>query len=398
MSIKKTFRNFVLSLFTVLLLLLVSSYAYFNTHLSLSTTDTLSELRNLGTNILQYQNKEPAVAQGLVKEHLLNIDIKLEALKAHLKHDYISSFILKNNPLPATIKNIEQFFKNLKTKASAYYKQPSQNLKKEIKTLLNTMPSTFDTYVYQLINNYQTLNQYYLYLSLFNTLNLFFIILWYARKLSIIKQDINTLLLVDQEDRSKTYRTQEFIAIKRKMERRPMAGGGKNLIDPLTGILNEKGLLTEFAQRGNFSAKDYICVTIFDIDNFKELEMKYSRAFTDTIVKKFAFILGLEKKAADIIARIGEDKFVVVMAREQKDQAFNAMDHIRKLIEKTVFKPNRSEKVTTTVSGGFALKDKHEKLESTLSAANSLVRRAKLNGKNNIAKLHDFDAEKNSRM
>jgi len=240
-------------------------------------------------------------------------------------------------------------------------------------------------------------NQLTLYITLINLINIALIFLWYSRKLRIIYRDIKQILNVDEDDREKNYTTIEFVAIKRRMERRPLAGGGKNLLDPLTELLNEKGLVSEYVQRNSGGSKEFVCVTIFDIDNFKELAKDHGKSFTDSVIKKIAFIMNLEKKPSDILGRIGEDQFILITPRENQAQAFSTADTIRQSIEKVVFKTTEG-KISVTVSGGFTPKEKHEKIESAIGTATALVKRAKVQGKNSIVKQQGFNEDKNLRM
>lgn len=248
-----------------------------------------------------------------------------------------------------------------------------------------------------LISDVEAKNKITLYLSLIALINVLMIFLWYWRRLTVVYTDIKRILSIEEDDRNKSYSTAEFTAIKRRLERRPLAGGGKNLLDSLTGLLSEKGLLTEYGQRGTNNANEYVFVTVFDIDNYKEVAQKYGKEVTEMVLKKFAFILNLEKKPSDIVGRMGEDQFIMITARLNQQEAFSTAEAIRLSFEKNKFK-SLDGKISMTVSGGFTPKDKHEKIESAINTANSLVKKSKIQGKNTIAKKQGFGNNLNDRM
>ncbi len=398
MSIRKVFRNFKLSILIVFLLMGIITYSFINIHYDLEKIRHLATLKTQSSEVLSFESEDDDMSLRKLQQHILYMSITLDKIFELTQADPVQMYLINKSESEQSFSAIKSQITELASFSKQYYRFNKASDLSRVQAIQAAIPSSIITYEEDLISVIAYKNRIAFYITAFNAINILLIFLWYARRLSLIYKDIKVALSVDQEERTKSFASEEFAAIKRRTERRPMASGGKNLQDPLTGLLNEKGVISEFSHRGSFSAKEYVCVTMFDMDNFKEHESNYGKSFTDTVIKKIGFIMGLEKKPADIIGRIGEDKFLMIIAREDKESAYKSMDKIRQVIEETVFKPTRSEKVSVTVSGGFALKERHEKLEHTISSAQSLVRKAKLQGKNSLARVRSFDDEKNQRM
>ena len=398
MSIRKIFRNFKLYIIIGLITLAAITYSFFNISLDIQKSALVKQIQSQSRDILKFPTRDLQASQSMVKQHMHYMHVALSDIQALGNQDLIGVYLLKNHAFDAAFNTLSARIEILIQKATLYFAQPDETLKAEIEIIQQTIPSLALSVLYANIEQIREKNAFFIYLTAAALTLITFMILWYFRRLSQIYKDFQTMLSIDENNRAKDYLTEEFIAIKRRGERRPTASGGKSLLDPLTELFNEKGLFAEFAHRTATSSKEYICVTTFDIDDYKDLEIRYGKAFCDTVVKKIAFMLSLEKKPTEIVARIGEDKFAIIMGREDSHSAYKEVNILRETISKTEFKPNKNEKITISVSGGFAIKDRHEKLESTLASSNNLLRRAKLQGKNQLVRLHDFDEEKNSRM
>lgn len=397
MSVLKTFRNFKVAMFVAFLLLSILTYSILNSNEEIKKIALLQVINKQSQETLKFDIFGGKTSIQLLKEHQYYMNLNFDKLQDFQNEDYVTRFYIPSSQTDTSLKSYTQIITSLHKSTLNYYKTEDEKYLPEIKVKQKKLLLISDLLQTSIINDLSFKNKLTLYIALVNIINIALIFLWYTRKLTIIYRDIKQILNVEEDDRKKNYNTSEFIAIKRRMERRPLAGGGKNLLDPLTELLNEKGLVNEYVQRNSGGSKEFVCVTIFDIDNFKELSQNHGKAFTDTVNKKIAFIMNLEKKPADILGRIGEDQFIMITPRADQAQAFSTVDTIRQSIEKVNFKTS-SGKITVTVSGGFTPKDKHEKIESAISTANTLVKRAKIQGKNSIAKQQGFNEEKNLRM
>lgn len=397
MSILKIFRNLKLFIFFLSVLLSAISFSLFNLGQDLLQLDISKKMQTNNESILKFNLDEGDISIQLLKEHQLHMKTMYDSIDELRNQDLIRSSYIAGSKTSQSFSTILTQMNALHTITTMYYVTKDVELLNKVSNTQAQLTKALFNFNQDVVADFKFKNNLALYLALGALLNVSLLFIWYTRRLSVVYKDIKTILNIEEEDRNKIFKTQEFTAIKRRMERRPLAGGGKNLLDPLTEILNEKGIINEFVQRNSVGSKEHVCVTVFDIDDFKGLGQNHGKAFTDTVIKKLAFIINLEKKASDIVGRIGEDQFVVITSRNDQNEAFLAVDAMRQTIEKTTFKTTTG-KIHVTVSGGFIPKDKHEKIESAIGSANALVKRAKLQGKNQIAKQHGFASDKNDRM
>ncbi len=83
------------------------------------------------------------------------------------------------------------------------------------------------------------------------------------------------------------------------------------LTDPLTGVLNRRGLdraLAQLAERGRPFGLVHI-----DLDRFKQINDLFGHATGDQVLIEVAGRLRKTVRAQDLVARIGGDEFVVVL-------------------------------------------------------------------------------------
>lgn len=397
MSILKTFRNLKFSFFILILLIGFISYALFNSSLDLKKMNLIAVIEKKVSQSLQYNTNNGQTGIQMLKEHQLSLLSDLESALALHAQDYLQHFFIQSKTTSAALKNLQTSILSANAVVLKYYMTHESVFLEQFEHFKEELSSKRIHYKNALINDFEKKNKIILYTSLIALFYVLIIFLWYSRRLTVIYKDIKRILSIEEDDRNKSYSTHEFTAIKRRLERRPLASGGKNLLDPLTGLLSEKGLLTEYVQRGTNNANEYVFVTVFDIDNYKEVAQKYGKEVTDMVLKKFAFILNLEKKPSDVVGRMGEDQFIMIATRSNQQEAFSTVEAIRLSFEKNKFK-SLDGKISMTVSGGFTQKDKHEKIESAIGTANSLVKKSKIHGKNIIAKKQGFGNNLNDRM
>ncbi|NML16387.1 diguanylate cyclase domain-containing protein [Azohydromonas caseinilytica] len=91
--------------------------------------------------------------------------------------------------------------------------------------------------------------------------------------------------------------------------------GADALHDPLTGLLNRRGLEQQLAglarePRGHGHS---IAVLAFDLDDFKAINERFSRTAGDQVLQEVACRLQQRCRGGDVIARVDGDGFVVVL-------------------------------------------------------------------------------------
>lgn len=92
-----------------------------------------------------------------------------------------------------------------------------------------------------------------------------------------------------------------------------------SVTDPLTGVLNRRGLLLHFANLlgDKQFAGLYVTVMLIDLDRFKELNDAYGHSTGDKVLIRCARTITSAVRDGALVARVGGEEFVVVDLTEQ---------------------------------------------------------------------------------
>ncbi len=159
----------------------------------------------------------------------------------------------------------------------------------------------------------------------------------------------------------------------------------KVLIDQLTGVLNRRGLdeamLREIsrAQRGASS----LCVTLLDVDDFKNFNDNYGHQVGDTALQHLAKVIQETLRPIDIAARFGGEEFVILLPDTSIDSAVETISRLQRALTKQFFLGN-NERLLITFSAGIALFKETEEQATVLNRADQAMYLAKKSGKNRV--------------
>jgi diguanylate cyclase (GGDEF)-like protein len=158
--------------------------------------------------------------------------------------------------------------------------------------------------------------------------------------------------------------------------------------DPLTGVLNRRGLqdvlskIFAVCQRMNISVQ----VLLLDLDNFKQINDRYGHGAGDAILVAVAENLRQKVRQTDYIARVGGDEFMVFLLNSREGEAVKVADKIRLGIAQTSTKVSLGEFVKATCSIGIVpLGEKPASVDELLQRLHLSLHLCKSAGKNRIA-------------
>jgi len=149
------------------------------------------------------------------------------------------------------------------------------------------------------------------------------------------------------------------------------------LKDELTGFYNRK-VLKELKLDNN-----YVCLIIFDIDDFKRINDTYGHLKGDEVIRALAKEVKHNLRESDLVIRWGGEEFLVVL-KGAKDIAI-ATKLAQKLREKIAqLKIDNIDSISCSfgVSCGFVSND--ESIDNLLDIADERLYKAKKNGKNRV--------------
>jgi diguanylate cyclase (GGDEF)-like protein len=153
------------------------------------------------------------------------------------------------------------------------------------------------------------------------------------------------------------------------------------LTDPLTGMLNRRGL--DAMEAKPFGARK--AIALFDFDHFKGINDTYGHAAGDEVIRRFAGVVRQYGRVSDHAVRLGGEEFAVIMNEVMPDQARKAAERIASAFAEETFRPDALSTFTCTVSAGIAFGDATEpSFYDVLARADRALYLAKKGGRNRI--------------
>jgi diguanylate cyclase (GGDEF)-like protein len=155
------------------------------------------------------------------------------------------------------------------------------------------------------------------------------------------------------------------------------------LHDPLTGLLNRRGLeehlaaMTGQAQQTN----RHVAVLAFDLDDFKPVNDRHGHAAGDLVLQEIGERLRQQCRDGDAMARVGGDEFIVVLnAIRSRHEAQVIAQRISKRLRAPIRIEDASVRVGASI-GVALLHEDGEDLSALLRAADEQMYAAKRSGK-----------------
>ncbi|MDF1877108.1 GGDEF domain-containing protein [Sulfurimonas sp. SAG-AH-194-L11] len=395
-SIKKIFLNLNTYLFFVLLVSFIAMMLTLEQQLSFEKVNNLNKQKMIISSLttLKKDDIELALIQFNGKSTQLHQEI--DKLRNIYKYDYSDKYIFSNSKEYLTdLDKLSRLTTAFNNAAHSFYVDTKDQ---ETRTLAQKELATAFANITQHINNMLIKNIEYSQKK-FNiikvaTIILFILILlatlWYRKKLFSIYKDIEYLYQVDKSKIEHDIYTLEVDAISMRMNRKNVTTDNPSMIDPVTGINNNKGMLNSYSNKKNLKDSNFTSVTVIEIDNFSKSKRAFSQEMTQNILKKIAYTISLHEQAIDVIARTDYNQFTLILSRVSKEQSFKDVELIRQSIEELKFKTTDRGPIVITVSGGFIIKPNNTNLDEANRQAKEILQYAKSTGTNRILQTRDM--------
>jgi diguanylate cyclase len=156
-------------------------------------------------------------------------------------------------------------------------------------------------------------------------------------------------------------------------------------VDPLTQVLNRRGLSDAYAAEEARSerAGTPLTAALLDVDNFKQLNDKLGHQAGDNALQYLAGLLRETMRPCDIVARYGGEEFVLMLPQTDLKEAVIVMMRVQREMTRRFFL-HANERVLITFSAGVAERQSGESQESLIARADSAMYEAKTTGKNRV--------------
>lgn len=160
--------------------------------------------------------------------------------------------------------------------------------------------------------------------------------------------------------------------------------------DPLTNVANQH-YLQRYLKNIYENKKEnetFACLFV-DVDNFKNVNDKYSHLFGNAVLVKIAEILLEEKKA--FVCRWGGDEFVVCFKDIDEDLLIRIGEKYRASVSAYRFEDKPKFHITISVGAVVMPIDDDFNFDHVLELADSANRKAKMKGKDTVLLLNDIE-------
>ena len=162
-------------------------------------------------------------------------------------------------------------------------------------------------------------------------------------------------------------------------------------VDSLTQLFNRRHFLEETQKelyRQQRSEGDS-CMLMIDIDHFKKVNDNYGHAMGDEAIKAVAQIFKDSLRKYDAVGRLGGEEYAMMVVDCDLDLAYEIADRLREQVQATEISLNDDiVKITVSIGLSKILHD-DDKVEESISRADSALYRAKQQGRNRVVVFRD---------
>ena len=162
--------------------------------------------------------------------------------------------------------------------------------------------------------------------------------------------------------------------------------------DPLTKLLNriefESRVKNLFEDSSAESQKSH-AICVLDLDKFQYLNETYGHQSGDKALVALAEEFRAKIRGADILARVGDNKFAVLLYACERDKARMIAEGLRRIAEETRIEVNGNDFRVTISAGVVAFSPQDDEMTDILVAADSACVNAKKEGGNRVFTILD---------
>lgn len=154
-----------------------------------------------------------------------------------------------------------------------------------------------------------------------------------------------------------------------------------SLKDPLTGIFNRRSIGKNLSLIQK-SQTNYALV-LLDLDHFKNINDRYGHDMGDQVLIQVAKTLTDSLRSHDSVGRFGGEEFILILPKNNLEQAMLIAERCRKNVEKMVVRLDQQE-LKVTASFGVAVSQENSSKEEVTRQADQALYFAKNNGRNQV--------------
>lgn len=155
--------------------------------------------------------------------------------------------------------------------------------------------------------------------------------------------------------------------------------------DHLTGLYNPRAFEGIFEQKmlETEKTRDSFSLLMLDIDHFKRINDTYGHSAGDAVLACFGDLLHRSVRSSDYCARKGGEEFIVLLNDCDSEQARQAAEKLRRLVEQQEFQLPDGKLLKVTVSIGVSTYP-FTRADLLIDQADRALYRAKREGRNRV--------------
>jgi diguanylate cyclase len=197
-----------------------------------------------------------------------------------------------------------------------------------------------------------------------------------------IEELIDERRALDKNLSNASHGLQAMVEGQRHMEQALDKARKHSLTDELTGLPNRTAFLRQLdaeigrARRYGFS----LALAILDVDNLNMVNSRYGQAAGDTVLHTYAREIMAHFRGYDMVARYGDDEFIVLLPNTQKEGAARAMEKAQKQVAGTYINFNGQNIPLPSFSSVLTMYSHGEPPATLLKRADEALSHAKQRG------------------
>lgn len=161
------------------------------------------------------------------------------------------------------------------------------------------------------------------------------------------------------------------------------------LHDPLTGLLNRRGLDIQsevFNSRAENGPMP-VCVIVLDIDHFKRINDTWGHEAGDEVLVATSDLMKKAMRGDDLVSRVGGEEFLIILPDTELTTAEKIADRLRVEVMNMEVKIKNGTVVKLTVSMGVSqMQEVDAAIKDTARRADAALYEAKMSGRNRVIK------------
>lgn len=157
------------------------------------------------------------------------------------------------------------------------------------------------------------------------------------------------------------------------------------MTDPLTGVLNRRGMMTHLQHQVARNKRNHVPFTILmvDLDHFKSVNDAHGHETGDLVLRKTATRLTSSIRGQDIVSRWGGEEFLILLPETAAEGGSVVAEKIRQRIADEPFLWD-GKTLSLTVSIGVAAFEKSTSIDECIRRADVSLYNAKRAGRNRV--------------